>query len=56
MISYVTVGTNRFEDAVAFWDAIMPDMGAVRAHAVPPLRSARPRTDRPDHGRRDARR
>ena len=33
MISYVTVGTNRFEEAVAFWDAIMPDMGAWRAYA-----------------------
>ena len=34
MISYVTVGTNRFDEAVAFYDAIMPDMGAVRAHAT----------------------
>ena len=34
MISYVTVGANRFEEAVAFWDAIMPDMGAVRAYAA----------------------
>jgi len=56
MISYVTIGTNRFEEALAFWDAIIPDPGAVRAYAAAPLRSARPRTDRPDHGRRDARR
>jgi catechol 2,3-dioxygenase-like lactoylglutathione lyase family enzyme len=34
MISYVTVGTNRFEDAVAFYDALMADMGAVRAFAT----------------------
>ena len=34
MISYVTVGSNRFDEAVAFWDAIMPDMGAVRAFAA----------------------
>jgi hypothetical protein len=34
MISYVTVGTNRFEEAVAFWDAIMPDMGAVKVYAT----------------------
>ena len=34
MISYITVGTNRFDDAVAFYDAIMPDMGAVRAYAA----------------------
>ena len=34
MISYVTVGTNRFEDAVAFYDALMADMGAVRVFAT----------------------
>jgi catechol 2,3-dioxygenase-like lactoylglutathione lyase family enzyme len=34
MISYVTVGTNRFEAAVAFFDALMPDLGAVRAYAT----------------------
>jgi catechol 2,3-dioxygenase-like lactoylglutathione lyase family enzyme len=34
MISYVTVGTNRFDEAVGFYDALMPDMGAVRAYAT----------------------
>ena len=34
MISYVTVGTNRVDEAVAFYDAIMPDMGATRAYAT----------------------
>jgi catechol 2,3-dioxygenase-like lactoylglutathione lyase family enzyme len=34
MISYVTIGTNRFDAAVAFYDALMPDMGAERAYAT----------------------
>jgi hypothetical protein len=34
MISYVTIGTNRFDEAVAFYDALMPDMGAARAYAT----------------------
>ena len=34
MISYATIGTNRFDDAVAFYDAIMADMGAVRVFAT----------------------
>jgi catechol 2,3-dioxygenase-like lactoylglutathione lyase family enzyme len=30
MINYVMVGTNRFDEAVAFYDALMADMGATR--------------------------
>ena len=34
MINYVMVGTNRFEQAVAFYDALLTDMGATRAYAT----------------------
>jgi hypothetical protein len=34
MINYVIVGTNRFEAAVAFYEALMADMGATRVHAT----------------------
>lgn len=34
MINYVMVGTNRFEEAVAFYDALMTAMGATRAYAT----------------------
>lgn len=34
MINYVMIGTNRFEAAVAFYDAIMSAMGATRAYAT----------------------
>ncbi len=34
MISYVMVGTNRFDEAVAFYDALMTDMGATRAYTT----------------------
>ena len=34
MINYVTIGTNRFEAAVAFYDALMSAMGATRAYAT----------------------
>jgi len=34
MISYVMVGTNRFDEAVAFYDVLMTDMGATRAYAT----------------------
>jgi hypothetical protein len=34
MISYVMVGTNRFDQAVAFYDALMSDMGATRVYAT----------------------
>jgi hypothetical protein len=32
MMNYVMVGTNRFAEAVAFYDALMTDMGATRAY------------------------
>ncbi len=35
MINYVMIGTNRFDAAVAFYDALMTDMGATRAYATP---------------------
>jgi len=35
MINYVMVGTNRFDEAVAFYDALMTDMGATRVYATP---------------------
>ena len=35
MINYVMVGTNRFDEAVAFYDALLTDMGATRAYATP---------------------
>ncbi|HEY4342530.1 MAG TPA: VOC family protein [Steroidobacteraceae bacterium] len=35
MINYVMVGTNRFDAAVAFYEALMSDMGATRAYATP---------------------
>ncbi len=34
MINYVMVGTNRFDAAVAFYDALMIDMGATRVYAT----------------------
>jgi predicted lactoylglutathione lyase len=34
MINYVMVGTNRFEAAVAFYDALLTAMGATRAYAT----------------------
>jgi len=34
MINYVMVGTNRFNQAVAFYDALLTDMGATRAYAT----------------------
>jgi hypothetical protein len=33
MINYVMVGTNRFDAAVAVYDAPMTDMGATRAYS-----------------------
>ncbi len=35
MINYVMVGTNRFDQAVAFYDALMGDLGATRVYATP---------------------
>ncbi len=34
MINYLTIGTNRFDEAVAFYDALMSAMGAARAYAT----------------------
>ena len=34
MISYLTIGTNRFDAAVAFYDALMTAMGATRVYAT----------------------
>jgi catechol 2,3-dioxygenase-like lactoylglutathione lyase family enzyme len=34
VINYLTIGTNRFDEAVAFYDALMADMGATRAYAT----------------------
>ena len=34
MINYVMVGTNRFDESVAFYDALMTAMGATRAYAT----------------------
>jgi catechol 2,3-dioxygenase-like lactoylglutathione lyase family enzyme len=34
MINYVMVGTNRFDQAVAFYDALLTGMGATRAYAT----------------------
>ena len=34
MINYVMIGTNRFDEAVAFYDALMTDLGATRAYAT----------------------
>jgi predicted lactoylglutathione lyase len=34
MINYVMVGTNRFDESVAFYDALMSAMGATRAYAT----------------------
>jgi hypothetical protein len=34
MINYVMVGTSRFDQAVAFYDALMTEMGATRAYAT----------------------
>ncbi len=34
MINYVMIGTNRFEAAVAFYDALMTAMGGTRAYAT----------------------
>jgi catechol 2,3-dioxygenase-like lactoylglutathione lyase family enzyme len=35
VINYVMVGSNRFDAAVAFYEALMSDMGATRAYATP---------------------
>jgi hypothetical protein len=34
MINYVMVGTNRFDQAVAFYDALLTAMGATQAYAT----------------------
>ncbi len=34
MINYVMVGTNRFDAAVAFYEALMTDMAATRAYST----------------------
>ncbi|MCP5146456.1 MAG: VOC family protein [Gammaproteobacteria bacterium] len=34
MISYLTLGTNDIEKAVAFYDALMAEMGAEKVYAV----------------------
>jgi len=34
MISYVMIGTNRFEEAIAFYDALLTKMRATRAYAT----------------------
>jgi catechol 2,3-dioxygenase-like lactoylglutathione lyase family enzyme len=34
MINYVMVGTNRFDEAIAFYEALMTEMGATRAYAT----------------------
>jgi hypothetical protein len=34
MINYIIVGTNRFEEAIAFYDSLMADMGATRVYAT----------------------
>jgi catechol 2,3-dioxygenase-like lactoylglutathione lyase family enzyme len=34
MINYVMVGTNRFDEAVAFYEALLTEMGATRAYAT----------------------
>ena len=34
MLNYVMVGTNRFAEAIAFYDSLMADMGATRAYAT----------------------
>jgi len=34
MLSYFTVGTNNFDEAVKFYDALMSEMGAHKAYAT----------------------
>ena len=34
MINYVMVGTNRFDEAVVFYEALMTEMGATRVYAT----------------------
>lgn len=34
MINYVMVGTNKFAEAIAFYEALMIQMGATRAYAT----------------------
>jgi catechol 2,3-dioxygenase-like lactoylglutathione lyase family enzyme len=34
VINYVNVGTNRFDEAVAFHDAVLTDMGAERVYTT----------------------
>lgn len=34
MINYTMIGTNRFDEAVAFYEALMAEMGATRAYAT----------------------
>ncbi len=34
MINYVMVGTNRFAEATAFYEALLTEMGATRAYAT----------------------
>jgi predicted lactoylglutathione lyase len=34
MINYAMIGTNRFEQAAAFYDALMAQMGATRVYAT----------------------
>jgi catechol 2,3-dioxygenase-like lactoylglutathione lyase family enzyme len=34
MINYLMIGTNRFDEAVPFFDSILVDMGATRVYAT----------------------
>ena len=34
MINYLMVGTNRFEEAVWFYDALMAEMGAAQVYVT----------------------
>lgn len=34
MINYVMVGTNRFDEAVAFYETLLSEMGATRVYAT----------------------
>jgi hypothetical protein len=34
VINYLMVGTNRFEEAIQFYDALMTEMGAVQVYAT----------------------
>lgn len=35
IVNHISIGTNRFDEAIAFYDAVLATIGATRQHAIP---------------------